>query len=103
MPGPAKKRSRSVGYSARTYFTTLGIHILAGRDFGPQDSETAPKVLIVNEALARFYFPEGSPVGRNIKLQGKLCEIIGVVRDTRGQGLREPPKCRFYVPFFQIA
>jgi len=84
------------------YFATLGIRVLAGRDFSPQDSETAPKVLIFNEALARFYFPDGSAVGRKVNLQGSVWEIIGVVRDARDYELRQPPKRRFYIPFFQV-
>jgi predicted permease len=84
------------------YFTTLGIRVLAGRDFRPQDSETAPKVLIVNEALARLYFPDDSSVGRKVNLQGSVWEIIGVVRDARDYELRQPPKRRFYIPFFQV-
>src|SRR5262249_9441004 len=83
------------------YFSTLGVRVLAGREFKPQDSEAAPKVLVINEALARFYFPGSSPVGRKVNLQNSAWEIIGVVRDARDYELRQPPKRRVYIPYLQ--
>jgi predicted permease len=83
------------------YFSTLGIRVLAGRDFGPQDSEAASKALVINDDLARFYFPDDNAVGQRVSIQGIVWEIIGVVRDARDHQLREPPKRRFYIPFFQ--
>lgn len=76
------------------YISTLGMRLLAGRDFTPADDAKARKVAIVNETMARKYFDKRNPVGRGFG-SGKTdeYEIIGVVADARSQGLRRsvPP------------
>jgi predicted permease len=79
------------------YFSTLGMHMVAGRDFRPEDApRTAPPVqAIVNQAFVRRFFPRGEPVGRmfgpgtNAPAKGQY-EIIGVVSDAKYRSLREP-------------
>jgi len=53
------------------YFSALHIPLLAGRDFGPQDTATSPKVAIISERMARTMFPKGNPLGRHYTLGGK--------------------------------
>ena len=74
------------------YFTTIGIRILAGRDFELRDADPAARVMIVNEALARYYFPGRMPLGE--KVVGSV--IVGVVQDTRDHILRQPTKRHMY-------
>ncbi len=89
------------------YFRTLRIQFLAGRDFNVQDSATAPKVAIVNQTLARRFYPDLDPVGRFFRLeedQGKLgapIEIVGVVGDSKYVSLREETYPCAYFPLTQ--
>jgi predicted permease len=91
------------------YFAIVGTPILAGRGFGPQDNENAPKVAVVNQSFARYYFPNASPIGHHLifdadNSDGKgpvPFEIVGVVRDVKEGDLREPVPRRFYTPYLQ--
>jgi len=87
------------------YFSTLGIPLLLGRDFAPGDRTGAPLVAIVNEQFARYFFPHESAVGHRIAFprdKDKTWEIVGVVRNTKYQGVTEekPPR-EVYLPFQQ--
>jgi len=77
------------------YFETMGIALRAGRSFGPQDSLTVPTVAIVNETLARRFFPGRSPLGERFRLGNGRYEItiIGVAGDFKYNHIREdtPP------------
>ena len=79
------------------YFATVRTPILAGRDFDFRDNETAPKVAIVNESLARRVFAGESPLGH--RLAGAT--IVGVVKDARYNGARDQPRPVLYHPLFQ--
>jgi predicted permease len=66
------------------FFGTLGVPIVAGRDFTERDTETAPRVAIINEAMARFYFGDRSAVGRLVRFPWPTpapVEIVGVAAD----------------------
>jgi predicted permease len=89
------------------YFKTMQIPILLGRDFRMTDGKTAPKVCIVNESFARKFFKDGNATGRHIGMGGdpgtKLdIEIIGVVRDTKYEGMREEVPLEVYRPYHQM-
>jgi putative ABC transport system permease protein len=80
------------------FFRTLGIPLLRGRDFGPGDRRGAPGVAIVNETLARRFWPGEEPLGRFIDLgEGELVEVIGVARDGKYDELSEDPRSYLYV------
>jgi predicted permease len=70
------------------FFETLGISLLQGRDFGPQDTEQAPRVAIVAEAMARRAWPDQDPIGKRFKV-GRLTgeapwyTVVGVVGDVK--------------------
>ena len=83
------------------YFTNVGIPLVLGRDFTERDMPDAPRVTIVNDALARFYFGEENPLGRRIVLDDLQLEIVGVAHDAKDHELREVPKRRFYVSYLQ--
>lgn len=69
------------------YFRTLGIPLLRGRDFEDRDSAGAPPVAIINERLARRYFPGKDPVGERITVaSGGVYTIVGVVGSVRHEG-----------------
>jgi predicted permease len=70
------------------FFETMGIPVLAGRDFTAEDDERAPKRVIVSESLARRYFPAEDPLGRQILFGGAAATIVGIVKDIRLTSLR---------------
>lgn len=85
------------------YFRTMGIPLLRGRDFDSEDGTGDPAVVIVNDALARRAFPDGSdPVGRRIKVGTAPTEpwltIVGVVGDVHNEGLATGPRLATYEP-----
>jgi predicted permease len=84
------------------YFPALGMPILAGRDFSDRDRLGAPRVAIVNETMARYFFGDANPVGRRIGT-GDVADtvIVGVVRDAKYVDVRETPKRHFYEPVAQ--
>ena len=85
------------------YFATLGIPLLAGREFNANDNAAGAKVAILNETFARFLFEGANPIGRHIQI-GSInadAEIVGVVKDSRYGDLREKPERFMYVPFEQ--
>jgi len=85
------------------YFSTLGIPLLAGREFNANDSATSQQVAIVNETFARFLFEDANPIGRLIHIGSNDADaqIVGVVKDSRFSNLREKPAHFLYVPFEQ--
>jgi putative ABC transport system permease protein len=93
-------RSASPGY-----FQTMGIDLVAGRTFTPDDRADAPPVALINETLARRYFGKENPLGKRIGLSRPTDwrEIVGVVRDVRNYGLAEEVKPECYLPYLQNA
>jgi predicted permease len=88
------------------YFHVTGIPLVNGRLFSPEDSFTAPRVTIINQAMARRYFPHENPVGRHLVFgfppdSNVSREIVGVVGDIRNVALNEDPQPMMYVPFAQ--
>jgi predicted permease len=83
------------------FFATLGIPILSGRAFGPQDTRDSAKVGIINESLAREQFPEENPIGKFFTTNEWKVQIVGVCGDTRYSNLRQSPPPQFYLPYVQ--
>ena len=84
------------------YFATMRIPILKGRAFTDDDRYGSPPVTIVNESLARRFWPHGDAVGKKVDVGGGLnCEVVGVVGDTRDVGLEKEPGPEVYVPNLQ--
>ena len=86
------------------FFAVMEIPVLLGRAFNERDDEKGPKVVIINEAAARKYFPNGNPVaqrfGSRLEESGQL-EIVGVVRDAKYNSIRDPAPPTMYVPYAQ--
>ncbi|HEX6465501.1 MAG TPA: ABC transporter permease [Vicinamibacterales bacterium] len=86
------------------YFATVGLPLLAGRDFNEHDTDTVPRVQIVNETFARFFFGNANPIGRHFGRSvdtGFPIEIVGVVKDTKYGSPRERPRMWVYSPYLQ--
>jgi putative ABC transport system permease protein len=84
-------------YVTPGYFRTLGIPVLKGRGFADGDTAEAPRVIVINDALARRYFPGDEPVGRELD-RGM---IVGVVGNVRQAGLDRLPEPEIYYPVAQ--
>ncbi len=85
------------------YFETFGIPVLAGRTFARGDRVGAPKVAIINETAAKFYFGGRNPIGVQVQIRRRteVFEIVGVVRDAKHLSLREEAPRFIYIPVAQ--
>lgn len=85
------------------YFETLGIPLIEGRLFSGSDGAGAPPVLVVNETLARIYWPGQSAIGKRMKpgFDGPWRTIVGVVADAKNSSLDKPAGTELYFPLAQ--
>jgi predicted permease len=83
------------------YFATIGIPIVAGREFTRNDDENAPPVVIVNETMAAKYWLGKDPVGQRLKVKDKWMEVVGVAKNAKYRNKLEQPTPFFYVPVRQ--
>lgn len=87
------------------YFATLRTQLLHGRYFIESEDETKPRVVIINEAFARTYFPGENPVGRELIFNSDSpqphMQIVGVINDIKEGQLDAEPRAAMYVPFYQ--
>jgi putative ABC transport system permease protein len=92
------------------YFPTLGIRLLRGRTLSEVEVNGARKVAVINQTLARKYFGDDDPLGRQIKISqlgavpdppvsNPVFEIIGVVADVKNQGIKDPPRPEIFIPY----
>jgi predicted permease len=83
------------------YFKTMDIPLIAGRNFGPQDTATSQKVAVVSERFAKTYFPNSNPIGRDYSIGDPnspwKMQIIGIARDVKFRNLDETPQILDYV------
>jgi predicted permease len=87
-------------------FRALGITVLRGRGFDPADSERSAPVTVVNETLAREFWPGEDAVGKRVRLSGPdmpWVTVVGVARDVRPEALSEAPKPIYYLLNTQFA
>jgi predicted permease len=86
------------------FFDVMGIPVLAGRGFSERDSDTAPKVVMINQAAAQKYFPSENPVGQrmgsSLENAGQL-EIVGILRDVKYNSVRDAAPPTMFVPYMQ--
>ena len=98
-----------VNYVGPEFFATLGIPLRLGRSFAQHDRVGAPPVVIVNEAMARTYWPGQSPLGECMQIRGWMVDsimppctrVVGVVADTRSHLLGNGGILGFYLPILQ--
>jgi putative ABC transport system permease protein len=106
QPPAAPGKLPGAGYSVAcpNYFRTMGIPVLKGREFTPQDTVGAPGAIAINESMARAFWPKQDAVGRAIRLggsDGPRLTIVGVVGDVHYQGLDAPAPRQFFRPYMQ--
>ena len=85
------------------YFRTLGIPLMTGRDFGAEDRRDGPRVAIVNQVAAAYYWPGENAVGKRIRFFGdeRPVEVVGLARNANYQTVGEPAQGLIYLPLAQ--
>jgi putative ABC transport system permease protein len=83
------------------FFETMGIPLLAGRDFEPGDDERAPRRVVISESVARRYFQGQDPIGREVHFGASTASIVGVARDVRYRSVRADAPLMLYRPYRQ--
>ncbi|HWL40229.1 MAG TPA: ABC transporter permease [Gemmatimonadaceae bacterium] len=105
VEGSQSEKDVRVAATTSRYFSTLRIPVLRGRSFGVQDDSASLPVAIVNEALARHYWPAGEAIGRRITFAflgpPRVREIVGVVGNVRHDGLHADPPPTIFIPHAQ--
>ena len=102
-PRQGPEPNNNVNVVTPNYFSTVGLSLLQGRLFTDRDAPAAPRVAIVNQQFADYYWPGRSPVGRRFWLftQTQVLEIVGVVRTAKYLTVREEPQITIYLPLAQ--
>ena len=98
-PEPGEGREVMFAGASEGYFQALGIPLVRGRLFSIQDRDSASAVALVNEAMARTYWPGQDPVGEHLEaFFGRPLEIVGIVGDVRVRDVASPPPPAMYFP-----
>jgi len=103
-PKPQEDMNPLMNWIGPGYFSGMGIPLVAGREFTPADGTAAPKVAIVNQTMAHYFFGDRNPLGRHVGYNGSKTpdvEIVGVVRDSKYLDLREKIDRTMFVPWTQ--
>jgi putative ABC transport system permease protein len=100
-PGPGARPRAGARMITPDYIRTMGIPLIKGRLFNDQDGLDAPRVMLINETLARRFFPGQDPIGKRLKqgLRGITGEIVGVVGDVRDRALNKEAAPEYYLPY----
>ncbi|MGH7712577.1 MAG: ABC transporter permease, partial [Gemmatimonadaceae bacterium] len=101
-----EERDVNLNYVSPSFFETLGISLRLGRTFSDQDDAHAPRVALISEGAAKFYFGSGSAVGRTIAFAGDeeprpTYTVVGVVADSKHRAVRDPAPRFVYLPLAQ--
>ena len=103
---PANGEDVSFNITGNGFFSAMGIPLIAGRTFNSSDQQNSPKVAVINETMARRFFPNTSPVGQHFAIgetpdhPGEI-EVIGVVKDAKYYTLNEDSRMAAYFPCTQ--
>jgi len=101
MPPGQEQVSMDFDLVSPGYFQTLGVPLLRGRDFSALDGPEAPKVMIVNEAFGRRYWPNQDAIGKHVTLYNEVREVVGVVQAAKLHSVREAPVPMMFWPLAQ--
>ncbi|HEV2386163.1 MAG TPA: ABC transporter permease [Candidatus Acidoferrales bacterium] len=83
------------------YLATMGIPVVAGREFTLADNETGPPVAVVSQKMAQQFWRGKDPVGQRMQVKGRWMRVVGIAKDAKYDSMREVPKPFFYVPLRQ--
>uniref|UniRef100_Q020L6 Permease n=1 Tax=Solibacter usitatus (strain Ellin6076) TaxID=234267 RepID=Q020L6_SOLUE len=85
------------------YFHTMGMRFRRGRDFDARDIEGSPLVAVVNQTMARRYWPGEEAIGKRFRLRQEWISVIGVIADPKQQVWSAPSDSEMYLPYLQDA
>jgi putative ABC transport system permease protein len=102
-PGPGNEASANYTVACPNYFRTLGVPLVEGREFNHNDTLTSPGVIVINQTMAKKYWPNEDALGKRIKQGGAWRTVVGVVGDVRHWGLDEEYHPQFFRPYTQAA
>jgi len=106
VPATNDEPSADIRSADPGYFRTMGIPLLAGREFTGADNSTARRVIVVNQTMVKQYWPNDSPIGQHVTMKDwgppLTGEIVGVVGDVKTNGLDEAVGPMIYWPHFQF-
>jgi macrolide transport system ATP-binding/permease protein len=107
-PAPGEDMEVYINWVGPAYFATMGIPVMEGREFGQQDSRTAPPVVMVNEAFIARYWPgQKNAIGKTIAWGGRRTsqqppmQVVGVVKNSKLLSLSDEGTPTFYIPTMQ--
>ncbi|HXQ72681.1 MAG TPA: ABC transporter permease, partial [Pyrinomonadaceae bacterium] len=103
-PRPGDDMNYSFNIVAPDYFQTMGIPLIQGREFNDGDKPKSEEVVIINETMARTFWPNQDPIGKRISDQGQTGPfrvIVGVARESKYLTLGETPRPYYYIPLQQ--
>ena len=101
-PGPGEQREARFNVVGPGYLQALGIPLLRGRDFTDRDTDAAPGVVLLNQAMVRRYWPDEDPLGKQITTDGKtFFSIVGVVGNVHQLGHASEASPEFYLSYLQ--
>jgi predicted permease len=101
IPAPNEEISIYYNRVGSDYLKTMGITVVAGRDFTDLDTTDRPDVVIVNETVVRRYFSGRDPIGGRIRLGNRTLQVVGVARDGKYSSITEAPRSFMYMPVQQ--
>lgn len=105
-PKPADEPKVVYRVALPGYFATMGMQMLAGRDFDSRDVESTPRVIVINETMARRLWPGGDALGGRVRLSASggytpWMTVGGVIKDAKQHDWAAPPENEMYVPYLQ--
>jgi predicted permease len=107
LPRPGEAASGIYRVARPNYFQTMNIPILQGRGFSDRDSENSPAVVIVNQKLAKTFFPNGNALGKRLtyddpRKNPHWLTIVGVIKDVKQGDWQREPENEYYLPYLQV-
>ncbi len=102
---PRQGESMDIDYNdvGPDYFTTMKIPVVRGREFTRLDRNDAPFVCIINQTMARRFWPDENPIGRRLNMSDRWWTIVGVVKDIKYHSMNESSESFLYLPRFQTS
>ena len=100
-PAPGEDMNIDLNMVGADYLHTLQIPLISGRDFTERDRPDSPKVVIVNQTLAKRFWPGQDATGHRLRMWGDWRTVVGVARDIKYHRMNEPPQSFLYVPNLQ--
>jgi macrolide transport system ATP-binding/permease protein len=97
---PRENEEVVINYStvSARYFEAMGIPLRAGREYKDIDTATSPRTIVINEAMARRYWPNGDALGKIVRLGPNPSEVIGIVADAKYNSINERPIPQLFLP-----